>query len=133
MYFSGAFSTLYASGTQKSNSEELWVDKYKPNLLKELAVHKKKVKTQFLKFLIVVIRMPLCFHFPCLFYLQVEEVKMWFEERLKPSKVINIEKELYDYYRFVSYDYYFGFHPLSNVYPFKDCYSLIVVDLQNNV
>ncbi|XP_027192988.1 cell cycle checkpoint protein RAD17 isoform X2 [Cicer arietinum] len=55
---SGAFSTLYASGTQKSNSEELWVDKYKPNLLKELAVHKKKV----------------------------EEVKMWFEERLKPSK-----------------------------------------------
>ncbi|KAK7262979.1 hypothetical protein RJT34_30562 [Clitoria ternatea] len=47
-----------SAGTQKSHAEELWVDKYKPCLLEELAVHKKKV----------------------------EEVKTWFEERLKPSK-----------------------------------------------
>ncbi|XP_020203810.1 cell cycle checkpoint protein RAD17 isoform X1 [Cajanus cajan] len=47
-----------SAGTQRSYSDELWVDKYKPHSLDELAVHKKKV----------------------------EEVKMWFEERLKPSK-----------------------------------------------
>ncbi|AET03748.1 putative checkpoint protein Rad17/Rad24 [Medicago truncatula] len=47
-----------AAGTQRSTAEELWVDKYKPHSLEELAVHKKKV----------------------------EEVKTWFEERLKPSK-----------------------------------------------
>ncbi|KEH20370.1 cell cycle checkpoint protein RAD17, putative [Medicago truncatula] len=47
-----------ALGTQRSTAEELWVDKYKPHSLEELAVHKKKV----------------------------EEVKTWFEERLKPSK-----------------------------------------------
>ncbi|XP_073145013.1 cell cycle checkpoint protein RAD17 isoform X2 [Henckelia pumila] len=39
-------------------SKDLWVDKYKPTSLKELAVHKKKV----------------------------EEVKAWFEERLKNSR-----------------------------------------------
>ncbi|XP_052727360.1 cell cycle checkpoint protein RAD17 isoform X3 [Vigna angularis] len=47
-----------SAGTQRSFGEELWVDKYKPNSLEELAVHKKKV----------------------------EDVKTWFEERLKPSK-----------------------------------------------
>jgi cell cycle checkpoint protein len=66
----------------------LWVDKHKPQSLEELAVHKKKVSI-----------FPL-FHF-CLstlldvyiegysfsWYLQVEEVKSWFEERLKTTKV----------------------------------------------
>ncbi|XP_014505924.1 cell cycle checkpoint protein RAD17 isoform X2 [Vigna radiata var. radiata] len=47
-----------SAGTKRSFAEELWVDKYKPNSLEELAVHKKKV----------------------------EDVKTWFEERLKPSK-----------------------------------------------
>ncbi|XP_061358986.1 cell cycle checkpoint protein RAD17 isoform X2 [Gastrolobium bilobum] len=47
-----------SAGTRRSNAEELWVDKYKPRSLEELAVHKKKV----------------------------EEVKTWLEERLKPSK-----------------------------------------------
>ncbi|KAK7346330.1 hypothetical protein VNO80_20847 [Phaseolus coccineus] len=47
-----------SAGTQRSFAEELWVDKYKPNSLEELAVHKKKV----------------------------EDVKTWFEERLKPLK-----------------------------------------------
>ncbi|KAI4327760.1 hypothetical protein L6164_020185 [Bauhinia variegata] len=45
-------------GTEKSNAEELWIDKYKPHSLEELAVQKKKV----------------------------EEVKIWFEERLKRSQ-----------------------------------------------
>ncbi|CAL0313260.1 unnamed protein product [Lupinus luteus] len=44
--------------TQRSSTLEQWVDKYKPCSLEELAVHKKKV----------------------------EEVKSWFEERLKASK-----------------------------------------------
>ncbi|KAL3651864.1 hypothetical protein CASFOL_004866 [Castilleja foliolosa] len=39
-------------------NKDLWVDKYKPSCLEELAVHKKKV----------------------------EEVRMWFEERLKNSE-----------------------------------------------
>ncbi|XP_028805932.1 cell cycle checkpoint protein RAD17 isoform X2 [Neltuma alba] len=47
-----------SAGIQRSYSGELWVHKHKPHSLEELAVHKKKV----------------------------EEVKMWFEERLKPSK-----------------------------------------------
>ncbi|XP_027346672.1 cell cycle checkpoint protein RAD17 isoform X2 [Abrus precatorius] len=47
-----------SAGTLRNYAEELWVDKYRPLLLEELAVHKKKV----------------------------EEVKTWFEERLKPSK-----------------------------------------------
>ncbi|KAI8536978.1 hypothetical protein RHMOL_Rhmol10G0298900 [Rhododendron molle] len=42
----------------RSNGKDLWVDKYKPGSLEELAVHKKKV----------------------------EEVKMWFEKRLKRQK-----------------------------------------------
>ncbi|KAI5418726.1 cell cycle checkpoint protein RAD17 isoform X1 [Lathyrus oleraceus] len=46
------------AGTQQNTAEELWVDKYKPHSLEELSVHKKKV----------------------------EEVKTWFEERMKPSK-----------------------------------------------
>ncbi|GAV64837.1 Rad17 domain-containing protein [Cephalotus follicularis] len=47
-----------SAGYQKNNSKELWVNKYKPRSFEELAVHKKKV----------------------------EEVKRWFEERLKTSK-----------------------------------------------
>ncbi|KAK6237308.1 hypothetical protein QUC31_002777 [Theobroma cacao] len=43
---------------RRSNSKELWVDKYKPRSMEELAVHKKKV----------------------------EEVKSWFEERLRTPK-----------------------------------------------
>ncbi|KAK7360237.1 hypothetical protein VNO77_02220 [Canavalia gladiata] len=50
-----------SAGTQRNYAEELWVDKYKPRSLEELAVHKKKV----------------------------EEVKTWFEERLKPSKGVH--------------------------------------------
>jgi cell cycle checkpoint protein len=42
-------------GTQRSTAEELWVDKYKPHSLEELAVHKKKVKSSFLKILILII------------------------------------------------------------------------------
>lgn len=44
-----------------------------------------------------------------LLYLQVEEVKAWFEERLKPSKVNNLGKVICDYNQFVSCDYSFGF------------------------
>ncbi|XP_019423498.1 PREDICTED: cell cycle checkpoint protein RAD17 isoform X1 [Lupinus angustifolius] len=47
-----------SADTQRSSTLEQWVDKYKPRSLEELAVHKKKV----------------------------EEVKTWFEERLKASK-----------------------------------------------
>ncbi|KAJ6682242.1 CELL CYCLE CHECKPOINT PROTEIN RAD17 [Salix koriyanagi] len=47
-----------SAGSGTSNVNELWVDKYKPHSLEELAVHKKKV----------------------------EEVKSWFEERLKTTK-----------------------------------------------
>ncbi|KAJ4843308.1 hypothetical protein Tsubulata_030216 [Turnera subulata] len=47
-----------SAGAGRSNLKELWVDKYKPQSVDELAVHKKKV----------------------------EEVKVWFEDRLKSSK-----------------------------------------------
>lgn len=47
-----------SDGSGRSKKEELWVDKYKPCSLEELAVQKKKV----------------------------EEVKVWFEERLGTSK-----------------------------------------------
>ncbi|KAG5530188.1 hypothetical protein RHGRI_030532 [Rhododendron griersonianum] len=49
---------LIILGSGRSNGKDLWVDKYKPGSLEELAVHKKKV----------------------------EEVKMWFEKRLKRQK-----------------------------------------------
>ncbi|KAE9597891.1 putative checkpoint protein Rad17/Rad24 [Lupinus albus] len=49
-----------SADTQRSSTLEQWVAKYKPCSLEELAVHKKKV----------------------------EEVKTWFEERLKASKGI---------------------------------------------
>lgn len=48
-----------SAGSGTSNKKDLWVDKYKPRSLEELAVHKKKV----------------------------EEVKVWFEERLRTRKV----------------------------------------------
>ncbi|GMY12263.1 cell cycle checkpoint protein RAD17 isoform X1 [Fagus crenata] len=47
-----------SAGFGGSDAKELWVDKYKPCSLEELAVHKKKV----------------------------DEVKVWFEERLRSSK-----------------------------------------------
>ncbi|XP_050382141.1 cell cycle checkpoint protein RAD17 [Argentina anserina] len=46
------------AGSGRSNVQELWVEKYKPRSIEELAVHKKKV----------------------------QEVKGWFEERLTSSK-----------------------------------------------
>ncbi|KAF4364698.1 hypothetical protein G4B88_028621 [Cannabis sativa] len=54
----------FDSGSGESNQKELWVDKYKPHSLEELAVHKKKI----------------------------EEVKLWFEERLGSSKDENTSK-----------------------------------------
>ncbi|KAM0970226.1 hypothetical protein ACFX13_018594 [Malus domestica] len=54
--FDDGFKVSAASG--RSNVKELWVDKYKPRSFVDLAVHKKKV----------------------------EEVKVWFEERLRDSK-----------------------------------------------
>ncbi|XP_021815525.1 cell cycle checkpoint protein RAD17-like [Prunus avium] len=57
--FDEVFSGFKVSaGSGRSNVKELWVDKYKPRSFEELAVHKKKV----------------------------EEVKLWFEERLTSSK-----------------------------------------------
>ncbi|KAM6557960.1 hypothetical protein CsatA_027199 [Cannabis sativa] len=53
-----------SDGSGESNQKELWVDKYKPHSLEELAVHKKKI----------------------------EEVKLWFEERLGSSKDENTSK-----------------------------------------
>ncbi|XP_010444834.1 PREDICTED: cell cycle checkpoint protein RAD17-like isoform X2 [Camelina sativa] len=47
-----------SSGYQRTNNTDLWVDKYSPRTLEELAVHKKKV----------------------------EEVKLWFEKSLDFSK-----------------------------------------------
>ncbi|KAK8480495.1 hypothetical protein V6N13_024135 [Hibiscus sabdariffa] len=47
-----------SAGSRNSNAKELWVDKHKPCSLEELAVNKKKV----------------------------EEVKSWFEERLRTPK-----------------------------------------------
>ncbi|XP_037493530.1 cell cycle checkpoint protein RAD17 isoform X3 [Jatropha curcas] len=48
----------HGPGSARSEIKELWIDKYKPRSLEELAVHKKKV----------------------------EGVKIWFEERLRASK-----------------------------------------------
>ncbi|KAK9285916.1 hypothetical protein L1049_025117 [Liquidambar formosana] len=57
--FDDGFSGFKVStGSGKSSRKDLWVDKYKPRSLEELAVHKKKV----------------------------EEVKVWFEERLKATR-----------------------------------------------
>ena len=94
-YFSYLFVPLDANwkgicipGSGISSVNELWVDKYKPHSLEELAVHKKKVSI-----------FPLfCFCLSTLldvyievysfsWYFQVEEVKSWFEERLKTTKV----------------------------------------------
>ncbi|KAF5738112.1 putative Radiation sensitive 17 [Tripterygium wilfordii] len=47
-----------STGFGRNNKKELWIDKYQPRSLEELAVHKKKI----------------------------EEVKVWFEGRLTPSK-----------------------------------------------
>ncbi|KAI8029397.1 Cell cycle checkpoint protein RAD17 [Camellia lanceoleosa] len=57
--FDDGFSGFKMStGSARSNGKDLWVDKYKPRSLEELAVHKKKV----------------------------EEVKLWFEEKLRKQK-----------------------------------------------
>ncbi|GMP27092.1 hypothetical protein CsSME_00003243 [Camellia sinensis var. sinensis] len=59
--FDDGFSGFKIStGSARSNRKDLWVDKYKPRSLEELAVHKKKV----------------------------EEVKLWFEEKLRKQKVV---------------------------------------------
>lgn len=47
-----------SAGSSRCGGKELWVDKYKPRSLEELAVHKKKV----------------------------EEVTVWFEKRLRTSR-----------------------------------------------
>ncbi|KAG2696471.1 hypothetical protein I3760_07G060800 [Carya illinoinensis] len=62
-YYYEDFDEVYngfkvSAGLRGSNTQGLWVDKYKPRSLEELAVHKKKV----------------------------EEVKVWFEDRLRSSK-----------------------------------------------
>ncbi|CAM8985511.1 unnamed protein product [Rhodiola kirilowii] len=54
------------AGAVRNAPKELWVEKYKPRCLDELAVHKKKV----------------------------EEVKMWFQERLRPCKDVCLNKVL---------------------------------------
>ncbi|CAK9320767.1 unnamed protein product [Citrullus colocynthis] len=57
--FDQVFSTFKVSaGSGSICRNELWIDKYRPHSLEELAVHKKKV----------------------------EEVKVWFEERLRTPK-----------------------------------------------
>lgn len=72
------------SGSGRSNGKDLWVDKYKPGSLEELAVHKKKVKV-----VCFLHSYELCsaMIFPWFLCAQVEEVKMWFEKRLKRQKV----------------------------------------------
>ncbi|XP_012088509.1 cell cycle checkpoint protein RAD17 isoform X2 [Jatropha curcas] len=52
------YGSKVSAGSARSEIKELWIDKYKPRSLEELAVHKKKV----------------------------EGVKIWFEERLRASK-----------------------------------------------
>ncbi|XP_043814644.1 cell cycle checkpoint protein RAD17 isoform X4 [Manihot esculenta] len=52
------YGSKVSAGSGRNNVKELWVDKYMPRSLEELTVHKKKV----------------------------EEVKAWFEERLRDSK-----------------------------------------------
>ncbi|XP_057965255.1 cell cycle checkpoint protein RAD17 isoform X2 [Malania oleifera] len=54
----GSRMCKHESGLGSSNQKELWIDKYQPHSLDELAVHKKKV----------------------------EEVKAWFEGRLRAAK-----------------------------------------------
>jgi len=44
-----------ASGTHRHYAEDLWIDKYKPCSLEELAVHKKKVDALIPKFLILIV------------------------------------------------------------------------------
>jgi cell cycle checkpoint protein len=55
----GFYGFKVPAGSQRI-SKETWVDKYKPRSLEDLAVHKKKV----------------------------EEVNLWFEERLRNAEVI---------------------------------------------
>uniref|UniRef100_A0A7N0ZT17 Cell cycle checkpoint protein RAD17 n=1 Tax=Kalanchoe fedtschenkoi TaxID=63787 RepID=A0A7N0ZT17_KALFE len=54
------------AGSARNAHKQLWVDKYKPRSLDDLAVHKKKV----------------------------EEVKMWFQERLRPCKDVCLSQVL---------------------------------------
>lgn len=72
-------------GYERSKNTDLWVDKYRPRTLEELAVHKKKVAFFFL------LLSPLfTYSSPFLFFvnLQVEQVKLWFQESLDFSKVM---------------------------------------------
>ncbi|KAK1386757.1 Cell cycle checkpoint protein RAD17 [Heracleum sosnowskyi] len=59
--FDDGFTGFQVLAEEKNKKKELWVDKYRPRTLEELAVHKKKV----------------------------EEVRTWFEERLKKEKQEN--------------------------------------------
>lgn len=56
--FDDGFTGFQVLAEEKNKKKELWVDKYRPRTLEELAVHKKKV----------------------------EEVRTWFEERLNGEK-----------------------------------------------
>ncbi|KAM7529584.1 hypothetical protein LguiB_032994 [Lonicera macranthoides] len=58
--FDEGFNGFKVSAGSRRSSKDMWVDKYKPHSLEELAVHKKKV----------------------------EEVKVWFEERLRIAEEI---------------------------------------------
>lgn len=86
-------------GYERSKNADLWVDKYRPRTLEELAVHKKKVSL----FSASLLAMPSpCFTYAYSFFLflylymcvlcnlQVEEVKLWFEESFNLSKVISV-------------------------------------------
>lgn len=64
--FDDGFTGFQVLAEERNKKKELWVDKYKPRSLEELAVHKKKV----------------------------EEVRTWFEERLKRSKQGNYNHAL---------------------------------------
>ncbi|KAL0424900.1 UNVERIFIED_CONTAM: Cell cycle checkpoint protein [Sesamum radiatum] len=59
--FDQGFTQFKVTSGSRSN-KDLWVEKYKPSCLEELAVHKKKV----------------------------EEVKTWFEERLRNCAVMSL-------------------------------------------
>ncbi|KAK6922568.1 hypothetical protein RJ641_010872 [Dillenia turbinata] len=74
--FDEAFRAFNGStGNVKSQSKELWVDKYKPQSPEELAIHKKKV----------------------------EEAKMRFEQRLRTPKILCRDENRDDVWAVASY------------------------------
>ncbi|KAL1820591.1 hypothetical protein ACET3Z_015460 [Daucus carota] len=64
--FDDGFTGFHILADKRNQKKELWVDKYRPQSLEELAVHKKKV----------------------------EEVRKWFEERLNRAKQENYNHAL---------------------------------------